>query len=137
MGFLARSVLSHGLVTLSPALAWLTWISWNADGASDSMHAAFFATVAIACLVAGSLAPRTAAVYLPLFVVAPAATMLTLYLWWSAKDTTGLYMVGIIFGTPLVVLTATVLLLVGHITLPYDRRPAPESAANSSSSPTD
>lgn len=117
MGPVMRALVAYGLVTLSPALAWLVWISWSDDKASDAMHVAWFATVAIACLAAGVMAPRGAAGYLPLFVLAPAATMLVLYLWWSTEDVTGLYMVGILFATPLVVATAAVLLIVGRVCL--------------------
>lgn len=116
------TALACGLVIFGPGVAWVVWISWTSDKASDAMHVAWFATVAIACLVAGGLAPRTPRLYLPLFVVAPASTLLTLFLWWSAEDDTGLFMIGIIIATPLVVGAAIVLLLLGHNLTPLRPR---------------
>lgn len=109
---------AYALVTLGPAVAWLVWISWDSGG-SDATTVTWFVTVALASMVAGSLAGggrRLHDACLP--VVAGVATMTTLYLWWSATDLTGMFMIGIIAATPLVALLAPLLVLLGSC-FPY------------------
>jgi hypothetical protein len=63
-------------------------------------------------VLAGALADRTR-----LLVIAGAAilsTIVTLFVWWSSEDESGLFLVGIIIATPLVVAASLPLLLLGH-----------------------
>lgn len=109
-----RTVFAYGLVLLSPVVAWVAWVSWSHGNASDAMHVLWFGTVALGCLIAGGLAPRSSAHFVALMVIAIVSTMVTLFLWWSAADITGMFMVGIIIATPLVVMAVAVVLLLGR-----------------------
>jgi hypothetical protein len=105
-------VVPLAMVVLTPPVAWLVWVSWSDGKASDAMHVAWFATVALGCVLAGALADRTR-----LLVIAGAAilsTIVTLFVWWSSEDESGLFLVGIIIATPLVVAASLPLLLLGH-----------------------
>ncbi len=104
---------AYGLVLASPAVAWLVWISGSGDKASDARHGAWFATVAVGCLLAGVLAPRRIVHLLALWTVAIVSTMVTLYAWWSASDSSGLFVIGLILAAPLVAGGAVALLLAG------------------------
>ena len=50
-----------------------------------------------------------------LWLVAVAATVLALYAWWSAVAGDGLYLIGIALATPVIVLAAPLLLLLGRL----------------------
>ncbi|SED19871.1 hypothetical protein SAMN04489844_3895 [Nocardioides exalbidus] len=101
------------VVLATPPLAWLLWIS-SADGTpSDARHVAWFATVALGCVVAGALAGTRSRLWLPA-VSGVASAVVTLYLWWSSEDETGLFMVGIIIATPLMLVASLPLLLIGR-----------------------
>ena len=109
-----RTAMAYVLVALGPVLAWVTWISWSDEKASDAMHAAWFATVAATCVLAGGLAPRRSTHLAALSGIAIVATMATLFLWWSTSDESGLFIIGIMLATPIVSLAAPLLLLVGR-----------------------
>lgn len=113
-GSAARSAAAYSLVLLSPAVAWVAWISWSEYKASDIMSVLWFVTVALGCLVAGGLAEGTAARPVVLTALAIVATLTTLYLWWSSEDVTGLFMVGIVTVTILVVPAVVALVGLGH-----------------------
>ena len=113
-----RTVMAYALVGLGPVLAWLAWISWSDEKASDAMHVVWFVTVAATCVLAGGLAPRKSTHLTVLAVTAIIATMATLFLWWSTGDSNGLFMIGIMLATPMVSLAAPILLLVGRHLIP-------------------
>ncbi len=113
-----RTAMAYALVGLGPALAWLAWISWGGEWASDAMHVAWFGTVAATCVLAGGLAPRTRTHLAALAVTAIIATIATLFLWWSTDASDGLFMIGIMLATPMVSLAAPILLLVGRRLIP-------------------
>ncbi len=87
----ARTATACCLVGLGPGVAWLAWISWSSGRPSDTVHVMWFVTVAIACFLAGIMAPRGSLHFTVLAVVGVLATMTTLYLWWSSSDSTGLF----------------------------------------------
>ncbi|WGW13566.1 hypothetical protein LWF01_07365 [Saxibacter everestensis] len=109
-----RAALAYGLVLFSPVVAWIAWVSWSNGNTSNTMHVLWFATVALGCLIAGGFAPRTTGHYFLLMAIAIVSTMITLFLWWSAADSTGLFMIGIIIATPLVMMAVAIVLLIGR-----------------------
>ena len=110
----ARLVLSVLVVALTPAFAWLVWISPSEGLASDLAHVAWFATVAVGVLVAGVVAPAGALALGALWPVSVVSTMGTLFLWWSSVDESGLFMVGLIVAFPPVVGAAPLLVMLGR-----------------------
>lgn len=110
--------LAYGLALLGPVLAWLVWISWNEDKASDALHVLWFLTVAATCFLAGGFAPRGAGHLLALVAISTLSTITVLFLWWSSADVTGLFIIGIVLATPLVAIAAPILLLLGRSWLP-------------------
>ena len=115
-----RTATAYSLVGLGPVLAWLTWISWSDEKPSDARHVVWFVTVASACVLAGGLAPRRSTHYAALTLIAILATMATLFLWWSAADSSGLFLVGIVLTAPLVSMAAPMLLLLGRFLIPIE-----------------
>lgn len=110
----ACSAAAFALVVLSPVVAWVAWISWSEYTASDTMNVLWFVTVALGCLVAGGLAPGTTMRPAVLIVTAVVATMTTLYLWWSSEDSTGLFGIGFIVASFIVVPAAAALVVLGY-----------------------
>ncbi|RYB90450.1 hypothetical protein EUA93_20070 [Nocardioides oleivorans] len=109
-----RSRLAALVVVLAvPPLAWLLWISPVDGTASDARHVAWFVTVALGCVVAGALAGARSRLWV---LAAPGvvSAVVTLYLWWSSQDESGLFLVGIIIATPLMLVASLPLLLVGR-----------------------
>jgi hypothetical protein len=116
-------------VVLGPPVAWLLWVSWSEDKASDAAHVAWFATVAMCSIAAGALAGRRSA-HLPIAAVAVVSALVTLFGWWSSQDESGLFMVGLMIATPCLVLASVPLLWIGHACALHlrsrtRRRPAP------------
>jgi hypothetical protein len=108
------TVAAFALVVLSPLVAWLLWVSWSDSKASDAMHVAWFATVAVGCVAAGALAPgRGTRAWLA--AVAVLSTLATLFWWWSAQDDSGLFIVGLVLATPLLVAASVPLLWIGRV----------------------
>lgn len=106
---------------LAPPAAWVAWISWSDGKAGDAQHVAWFGTVALGCVLAGALAPPGAPLLWPA-VVAVLSTVVTLFLWWSSEDDSGLFLVGILLATPLVVASSLPLLLLGRSLATLGRR---------------
>lgn len=118
-----RAAAAYALVLLSPALAWLAWVSWDGGYANNAMSVLWFVTVALGCLIAGIIAPRSKRHYFALAAIATVSTIVTLYLWWSSEDETGLFMVGIMMATPLVIVASGVVLLIGRLLAQITRGP--------------
>ncbi|NYI69195.1 hypothetical protein [Spelaeicoccus albus] len=118
-----RTAAAYALVLLSPALAWSAWVSWDGGYASNAMSVLWFVTVALGCLISGILAPRSKRHYFTLVAIATVSTIVTLYLWWSSEDETGLFMVGIIIVAPLVLVASGVVLLIGRLLARFTRGP--------------
>ncbi|KQV62996.1 hypothetical protein ASC64_18155 [Nocardioides sp. Root122] len=104
---------SVAVALLAPPAAWLVWVSWSDGKASDAMHVAWFVTVALGCVLAGALAPRSARLLWPA-LVAVVSTIVTLFAWWSGEDESGLFLVGIFIATPPVVAASLPLMLLGR-----------------------
>lgn len=104
---------SLAVALLSPPTAWLVWVSWSDGTTSDARHVAWFVTVALGCVLAGALAPRSARLLWPA-LVAIVSTVATLFVWWSGEDESGLFLVGIIVATPPVVGASLPLMLLGR-----------------------
>lgn len=103
------------IVIVAPALAWLLWISRAGEGASDAQNVWWFVTVAAGALLAGVVAPRGQRAWQALWITATAAAVVTLYLWWSAYDITGLFLVGIFFALPFLVAGSMALVALGQL----------------------
>ncbi|MDO9379663.1 MAG: hypothetical protein Q7T56_12515 [Nocardioidaceae bacterium] len=101
------------VVLAAPGLAWLVLIARSGDAASDTQHVLWFLVVGAACFTAGTLVPMRLGVVAALSATAWVAAVLTLYLWWSSVDITGLFMVGIVLAAPPMALAAPVLILAG------------------------
>ena len=101
-------------VVAGPPLAWLLWISWSEDKASDAAHVAWFATVAASWVVAGALAGRRSA-HPTIAAVAVVSALVTLFAWWSSQDDSGLFLVGLLFVTPFLLVMSLPLLWIGHV----------------------
>jgi MFS-type transporter involved in bile tolerance (Atg22 family) len=106
---------------LAPPVAWAAWISWSDGKSGDAQHVAWFATVAVGCVLAGALAPRGARLLWPA-AAAVLSTLGTLFLWWSSEDESGLFLVGLIIAAPLVVAASLPLLLLGQALASLGRR---------------
>lgn len=113
-GAAVRAAIAYALVLLGPAAAWLAWISWSVGKASDALHVACFASVAVGCVLAGGLAPRRTTHLVAVAVLAVLATMTTLTWWWSSADSSGLFVVGLVLALPLVATAALLLLMLGR-----------------------
>ncbi len=111
----AATVFAYALVLLTPVLAWLVWVSGSGAKASDAMHVAWFATVALGCVTAGVFAPRQTLHLALLAVVAVISTIATLFWWWAGQDDSGLFIIGVVLATPLVALASVPLLLLGRL----------------------
>lgn len=122
-----RSTAAFAVVVLSPVVAWVTWISWSEYKASDTMTVLWFVTAALGCLAAGGLAAGTALRPAVLIVTAVVATMTTLSLWWSSEDSTGLFGVGIVVATFIVVPAAAALVGLGYFVGYLVRSPTGQS----------
>jgi hypothetical protein len=101
-------------VVLGPPVAWLLWASWSDGKSSDAAHVAWFATVAMCSVAAGALAGRRTT-HLPIAAAAVVSALVTLYGWWSSQDDSGLFVIGLIIATPLLMLTSLPLLWIGHV----------------------
>lgn len=104
---------SVAVALLAPPAAWLVWVSWSDGKASDAVHVAWFVTVALGCVLAGVLAAPGARLLWPA-LAAIGSTIVTLFVWWSGEDESGLFLVGIIVATPVVVAASLPLLLLGQ-----------------------
>jgi len=107
------TVLAFLVVLLTPALAWVLWVFAPGQSQSDAAHIGWFGTVALGCLLAGRLARPRGARFAVLCLVAVVATLVTLFLWWSAADETGLFVIGIGLAVLPVVFAAPVLVGLG------------------------
>ena len=117
-----RLVTSLVLVLLVPPLAWLVWIA-PTDSHSDARNVAWFVTVAVSCVLAGVVAgPATR--YHQVGPVAVLSTLVTLWLWWSSEDESGLFAIGIIIAAPLVTAASAPLLWLGRTLGSLGRRAA-------------
>jgi hypothetical protein len=101
------------VVLLAPAVAWLLWVSWSGAEAADATAIAWFLTVAAGCVLAGALARPHRWIFVGLWVLADVAALVTLYLWWSSSDVTGLFMIGILLSVIPIVVVTPLLLLAG------------------------
>ncbi|MGB7448986.1 MAG: hypothetical protein WA892_07655 [Ornithinimicrobium sp.] len=101
------------VVLLTPALAWVIWVFAPGQTQSDGAHIGWFITVASGCVLAGWLARPRGRRFAALWAVAVVATLVTLYLWWSTADVTGLFVIGIALAVLPVVCAAPVLLGIG------------------------
>lgn len=79
------------------------------------MYVLWFVSVAVGCLVAGSMAARRSARMAALTAITIVSTMTTLFLWWSSEDSTGQFGVGILLATPLVIMGAAALVPFGAL----------------------
>ena len=104
---------SLAVALLAPPAAWLVWVSWSDGTTSEARHVAWFVTVALGCVLAGALAPRSARLLWPA-LVAVVSTIVTLFVWWSGEDESGLFLVGIIVATPPVAAASLPLMLLGR-----------------------
>jgi len=118
----ASAAASVAVALLAPPLAWVVWISWSDGKASDAMHVVWFATVALGYVLAGAIAPRGVRLLWPA-LVAIVSTIGTLFLWWSAEDDSGLFLIGILLATPPVAAASLPLLMLGQaLASPWARR---------------
>ncbi|GAA1450477.1 hypothetical protein GCM10009641_82990 [Mycobacterium cookii] len=117
------------MVVVGPPVAWLLWVSWSEDKASDAVHVAWFATVAASWIVAGALVGRRST-RVRIAAVAVVSALATLFGWWSSQDESGLFVVGLIIATPFLLLMSLPLLWIGnawslHVRSRSKGRPAP------------
>lgn len=109
-----RLVGSVLVALLSPGVAWAVWVLPSGGHPPDAWPVAWFVTVAVGAILAGSLAPSGGWSLAAVSVVAVAAALAVLWAWWSATDDSRLFVIGFALALPLVAVGGPALVAAGR-----------------------